>query len=487
MKLRIMLKEIAMPSALKKKEYGWRLSGSRKNPKDTTFNRIVEKIIEYIASNELDPQPNKENSNANISVKELLQDMREQESAKFTAAVDTININGGSGDSMSGYGGSAFYHPGKKEIEIKFPYGYGKDEYDIYMDVVHGQKKPNEEQFKAAVENKVKTLTTKGKKAPELPEFTNSLIVNKENLAEITKAKPKYKTQEDVNRIISLIRPDLKSSPNPAKRKNVEGTFKRIENDFIKLYHELTHAQQFGTPERIKQLNSFLKNETIPSLPLNRYIYRTNTQELEDEQRGTYDYGSTVSRGTPLGMFNYLVNPVEIDARINELRKQKRIIKTKAKIELHNSLKKSSTGSKEQAKQKYNDTIKNIPAIIFDMCKKSREYWANSLNVNRVDVNTDQIATNELRAKSKYQFYLQMSIDAKDIFESDSRYKEELDKCKKEVEDINSYIASLPNSTLKIDQQQKDKYRSYITNQAKEDVQDRTYNQIRKQQTAEKF
>lgn len=475
MKIRLILKEIAVPAPGKKPKYGWKQKGSRKNILDTIANYLRDFLIKDVATHIYDPSIETE-----IPVEEALNRMRETISEKLKIALKTVRLQGT--EPISGYGSGggttaiAVYYPQSQAIQINFPYGYSKYEYDMYKETVDpppkkGKIKWSEDQalFNAKIQKEFENLKSKKSFIPslfnadrDLPKFTSSKTVNEKNVSLIGKNQ-KFTTQEDINKVVERLKPLSEDEPNPALEKLIKDRFEKTSEKFFQKVHEAGHATQNvtqadGESKRLEQLASFFKNDNDPKKPniamprmiLSRYQFIPKDY-----------YGMAPQKGGAFGEFAYWARPKEIDSRIKELRAKILALKIEAK----NKFKLERKQDLQQAKINYNDRLKRIGAEAFETSKNREENQSKAINV-RESIHTDKIATEELREKYLYQFYLQLSIEAKEIFNSDPRYKEELERHKKAVEEINQQIDMLVNAGhygLKAQPEEKEKYRKWVT------------------------
>lgn len=391
---------------------------SRKNIVDTLANKIKSVLIKYLIRTELNPDPKQEYT---LPVNYLMDDLSST-SKKFKAPLEKIIIR--NTPLWRGPEETAHYNYNTKHIMLYISYGYNQRQFDIYKEIVDGKKKADQAKFEVEVEKTFESnKTKKGYRANTKPEFTISPTVNKENLSQMKKAFPMYTSPKDVEEIINKCKPGSQT-----KKIFFYKEIGKLSDTFSTIVHEIAHAKQYqnaaGEPytARMNQLNSYFLEENLPMMTLFHY---TSTRE--------YDF-QPFSRATDLGKFFYYSRPIEIDARLKE-----------ARLFYRNKVKENR------------ETAGNE---LFEYIKKKEERFVQTITV-RSYFQTDELATEELRAKCLHQVYYQISKDAKDIFSKSPYFQVELDKWKSKVDEINNKI----NSNLKVsktaDERQKNKYRYY--------------------------
>lgn len=388
---------------------------SRKNIIDTLANRIKKAVVQYLVGTELDPS-----EQYTVDISELMQQLQGV-SEKFKAPVNKIIVK--DTPVWRGSEETAHYSYHGKHILLYVSFGYSKHQFDIYKEIVSGKKKPDQQKFDEQVnkiyeENKLK----KGYRANTKPEFTLSATINKENLSQMKKAFPMYISAANVEALINKC-----TAGSKEKKIHFYKEFAKITEVFSTVMHEVAHAKQYQTvgddsSPRINQLNSYFLEENLPLMTLYHYV---SGREYDSQP---------FSRNTDLGKFFYYSRPIEIDARLKE-----------ARLFYRNKV-------KENKETAGND--------LFEYIKKKEEKFVETIIV-RAYYKTDELATQELRAKCLHQVYYQISKDAKDIFSKSPLFKVELEKWKSTVEDLNNKIKSNLNIPNTAEEQQKNKYRYY--------------------------
>jgi hypothetical protein len=443
MKLRIVLKEIAVPAPGKKEKYDWKASESRSNIVNTIAGALRKKIVDTITMSELEPS-----AELPVDAAAVIEDLRQNLSEKFGKInLKTIKIKGvynPKGYGSEGFGG-AVYDGIDESIEMDIYYGYSQKDFEIYNEVKDfrkgtvpkkGAKWVKPESFQVELEKKKKPIGFSAER--DWPKFTESKTVNEENVSNVGKLAARFITPQQVQQIYEKVRPETPENKNKIKRTNIEASFSKLSDKFLTLIHEARHAKQFASKKRLEQLASYLrwdskgKSLAIPMMTDDKYQIRSREDRL-------YQPDAAPSMKTAFGKFTYYARPYEIDGRITELRRNIENLKSQG--------------------------IKDAYAKAFEVSKKREEAFANTISITQISVDTDKIATEELREKYLYQFYYQLSLDAKAIFASDPRYKEELEKHKTNVEAINQQIQMLitAKTVNPADDKQKEMYAYWIT------------------------
>lgn len=246
----------------------------------------------------------------------------------------------------------------------------------------------------------------------DIPSFINYNAAEYKSYKTLKKKKARSEAEEaKFNGLKDKIEPSGKKIGIVYDTINEEALTRRLSQvDYVSsaISHEVTHGIQ-----DMPKLERLFNKENVLYMPAAIY---GDTEPVE-----RYN-----TRGSTIARFSYISRPMEIDARIVQYRKE------------FNKFKKEgadTAGSK-----------------LYELIKKTETSSAKGLMNSMAATPEKKLANEELFNKPLAQFYYQMSKSASDMFSSDPRFMEDLNKYTAKVEEINNAIrVSFPPNSANIE------------------------------------